>query len=316
MHRDASARTTVRILLAFFCVYLFWGSSFVAIRFTVQQIHPATVAGLRYCIAGVLLMAWLLVRGVSVRITRRDLIRVTGLGLLMFACNTVLLNYAATILPAGFTALIISTIPLFVALLNPSLPESGRTSPIGRIAVCTGFLGISVLLERTFRSGALTREALIACAALLLAAFAWALGSVLLRRTHFTAPELVTTCWQMLIGGAVDLVIGFSYGGPQSSHWTMSISLSVLYLAVFGTLAGYTSYVYLLRKVPVATAATYAYVNPIVAMLLGWALLSEAPDNGQWVGMVIVLASVAAVIRAKPEMAPVEARAIELSPVS
>lgn len=308
MHRHASRPAQRLVPLAFASVYLFWGSSFVAIRYSTQMLHPAFVAGLRYCIAGIVLLAFLLIRGQSLRITRRDLLYVSGLGLLMFTCNTVLLSYGGKVLPAGLTSLIISTIPLFIALLEALLPSGVRTSWWGRTGILAGFFGLFLLLQSGLRASASVPEATLAAAALVAAAFAWALGSVLLRRIHFTAPQLVTTCWQMLIGGIVDLLIGVAFGGLQSSHWTTGATLSLLYLAICGTLIGYTSYTFLLRNVTVSSAATYAYINPLVAVLLGWVLLKESPAQSQWLGIVVVLTSVAMVVTAKPR------RVLEVKP--
>jgi drug/metabolite transporter (DMT)-like permease len=297
MHGNTSSRqTTLKIVLAFACVYLFWGSAFVAIRYSVQFVHPAFVAGIRYLIAGSALMGFLLVRGNRLKIGRRDLLQVTGLGLLMFTCNTLLLSYGGKQLPAGLTALIISTIPLFIALIEAFLP--GKTTPTlwAWLGIVTGFVGISLLLRRSVSEGPLLGGAALAALGVVIAAFAWALGSVLLNRMTFQAPPLVCTCWQMLIGGIVDVLIGLGSGGYYTSQWNIAVCLSLLFLAVFGTLAGYTSYSFLLREVPISSVATYAYINPLVAVLLGWLLLDEPLTASEWVGLVIVLVSVAMVV--------------------
>jgi drug/metabolite transporter (DMT)-like permease len=139
-------------------------------------------------------------------------------------------------------------------------------------------------------------------AALLIAALAWAIGSVLTRRMTFKATSLVCISWQMLIGGTINLLIGAGLGGFQSSRFTPMSVASIAYLAIFGTLVGYTSYAYLLRNVSLTRAATYAYVNPVVAVLLGWLILGEALAAGEWVGLLVVLFSVAIVVSAKPKV--------------
>ena len=137
---------------------------------------------------------------------------------------------------------------------------------------------------------------------LIIAAIAWAVGSVFSQRMEMKASPLVSSTWQMLIAGSVNMLIGLMSGGLQSSHWTRGAWLATLYLAIFGSLAGYTSYMFLLRNVRLSTVATYAYVNPIVAVLLGWALLHETLHGSEWVGMGIVLASVAVVIASRPRV--------------
>lgn len=301
MHATPSPRLhTAKVILAFACVYLFWGSAFVAIRYSVQMVHPAFVAGIRYVIAGLVLLAFLLFRGERLRLTRRDLWRVTGLGLLMFTCNTLLLSYGGKTLPAGLTALLISTIPLFIALLQSVLPGRAATSAWGWAGVITGFLGIALLLRHSLRAGLLPQNALPAALGLLAAAFAWALGSVLLSGIRFDAKPLVCTCWQMLIGGGFDILFGIAAGGHRTSQWSAGAWLSLFFLAIFGTLAGYTSYSYLLRWVSINSVATYAYINPLVAVLLGWLLLDESLKASQWFGITIVLLSVAFVVNFQP----------------
>jgi drug/metabolite transporter (DMT)-like permease len=115
-----------------------------------------------------------------------------------------------------------------------------------------------------------------------------------------TASPLVLSCWQMLSAGCINMVIGISCGGIQTSHWTRGAWGATLYLAVFGSLLSYTSYLFLLRHVRISAVATYAYVNPVVAVLLGWLILHERLHGIEWLGMVLVLGSVAVVITAKP----------------
>lgn len=287
---------TIKIAVAFACVYFFWGSAFVVIRYSVQMVHPAFVAGIRYVIASLVLIVFLAIRGDDLKIRGRELAQVTGLGLLMFTCNTLLLSYAGKKLPAGLTALLISTIPLFIVLLQVALVRKSHLTYWSWVGVVTGFLGIGLFLRQSINGHLLSESAMPAALSLLLAAFAWALGSVLLSRMKFQSPPLVCTCWQMMIGGVVDVLIGLGAGGYHSSQWKPEAWLSLIFLAIFGTLAGYTSYSFLLRRVSIASVATYAYINPLVAVLLGWLLLDEPLTISQWIGLIVVLGSVALVV--------------------
>jgi drug/metabolite transporter (DMT)-like permease len=172
----------------------------------------------------------------------------------------------------------------------------------------TGFLGIALLLGQGVHLGVLPQGAILASVGLLTAAFAWALGSVLLTRISFTAPSLVCTCWQMLIGGVVDMLIGVGAGGYRSSSWSLEAWLALIFLAIGGTLLGFTSYSFLLRRVSLTSVATYAYINPLVAILLGWLLLDEPLMASQWLGLVIVLGSVAVVVSFPARASQVSAR--------
>jgi drug/metabolite transporter (DMT)-like permease len=171
---------------------------------------------------------------------------------------------------------------------------------MGWAGTFTGFAGLALLTSRSIRGQSLTSANALACAALIFAAIAWAVGSVLSQRMEIKASPLVSSTWQMLIAGSVNMLIGVMSGGLRTSHWTRGAWLATLYLAVFGTLAGYTSYMFRLRNIRLSTVATYAYVNPIVAVLLGWAFLHEMLHGSEWVGMAIVLVSVAVVIASRP----------------
>ena len=289
-----------QILLAFASVYILWGSTFVAIRYVAQLLHPAFVSGLRYVIAGAISMTYLLLRRRPVWLSRSEWGRVTLLGVLMFTINTTLVSYGGKVLSAGLTALFIASIPLFVAVLEAALPGGSSMNKLGWLGTMTGFAGLGVLMNHNIRGQSLTSDTALASIALIIAAIAWAVGSVMSQRMEIKTSALVSSSWQMLIAGSVDLLIGIGSGGLQSSYWTRGAWLAMLYLAIFGSLASYTSYMFLLRNVRLSTAATYAYVNPIVAVLLGWGLLHETLHGAEWVGMGIVLASVAVVIASRP----------------
>jgi drug/metabolite transporter (DMT)-like permease len=293
----------VQIAFAIASVYILWGSTFVAIRYVAQMLHPAFISGLRYVIASAISMTYLLLRRRSIRLSRREWWQVTLLGLVMFTINTILLNYGSKVLSAGFTALFISSIPLFIAVLEAALPGGTSMNRMGWAGTFTGFMGLALLTSHSIRGQSLTSANALACAALIIAAIAWAVGSVLSQRMEIKASPLVSSTWQMLIAGSINMLIGVMCGGLRSSHWTRGAWLATLYLAAFGSLAGYTSYMFLLRNVRLSTVATYAYVNPIVAVLLGWALLHETLHGSEWAGMGIVLVSVAVVIASRPRVA-------------
>lgn len=288
------------ILLAFAGVYLCWGSSFVAIRYGVKLLHPAFVAGLRYVLAGSVLLGVLAAMGHRVRVSRREARQLALLALIMFTCNTVLMSYGSVVLSAGMTALILATIPLFMGLFESVAPGGQSMGPVRWAGTLAGFAGLLVLLHHRLAAQSVTSSTGLACAALIGAAISWAFGSVLARRMKFEAPTLVCSAWQMLIGGTVNLGLGVALGGLHSSHWTRGAWLAMLYLALVATLGGFTSYMFLLRNVSLASAATYAYVNPVVAVLLGWVFLGERRAGAEWAGMAIVLASVALVLTRRP----------------
>jgi drug/metabolite transporter (DMT)-like permease len=222
----------------------------------------------------------------------------------MFTINTTLVTYGGKVLSAGLTALFVASIPLFIAVLEAVLPGEMSMNKIGWLGTVTGFAGLAVSTSRGVQGQSLTSASALASIGLIVAAIAWAVGFVIARRVEIKVSPLVSSSWQMLIAGSINLLIGMASGGLQSSYWTCGACLAMLYLAIFGSLAGYTSYMFLLRNVRLSAAATYAYVNPIVAVLLGWLLLHEKLHGTEWVGMGIVLVSVAVVITSRPKLSP------------
>jgi drug/metabolite transporter (DMT)-like permease len=189
---------------------------------------------------------------------------------------------------------------MFIAVLEAFVPGGTSLSALGWAGTLTGFVGLVLLTSRSLRGQPITSAAGLACLALVVASLAWAAGSIISKRMMLTASPLVLSCWQMLSAGCINMVIGISCGGIQTSHWTRGAWGATLYLAVFGSLLSYTSYLFLLRHVRISAVATYAYVNPVVAVLLGWLILHERLHGIEWLGMVVVLGSVAVVITAKP----------------
>ena len=285
-----------RIGIAFGFVYFVWGSTFVAIRFAAQMLNPAVLSGLRFLVAAMVLMGVLALRHQSLHMPAAEFGKVILLGLLMFTVNTVLVNYASRTVPAGFTALVLATIPLMVGVLQSMLAGARRISPLRSAATVTGFLGIWLLISSNTNSNLAAGSSASACAALLVAAAAWAVGSVLAHRFRLSSPPLVLCAWQMLVGGAVNLTIGLATGGWTTAHWTGTLWAAVLYLAIFGSLASYTAYLFLLRNVPISLVSTYAYVNPAVAVFLGSTIQHEPLHGRQWAAMALVIASVAVVL--------------------
>jgi drug/metabolite transporter (DMT)-like permease len=206
-----------KIFLAFASVYVLWGSTFVVIRYVAQILHPAFVSGLRYLIAGVVSMTYLLLRGRRVRLAGAEWWQVTLLGFIMFTINTTLVTYGGKVLSAGLTALFVASIPLFIAVLEAVLPGEMSMNKIGWLGTVTGFAGLAVLTSRGVQGQSLTSASALASIGLIVAAIAWAVGFVIARRVEIKVSPLVSSSWQMLIAGSINLLIGMASGGLQSS---------------------------------------------------------------------------------------------------
>ncbi len=297
------------IVIAFACVYFFWGSTFVAIRYGVRFLSPAFVSGFRYFIAGVLLMAILAARGVNLRVSGPELMRAFRIALLMLTLNNVMLSWGEQYITAGYAALLAAGIPLLIALSETLIPGGTPLNRAGWAGTAIGFGGLTLLLAPVLRNGLTThaegdRAVLTGTLILLVANVGWVAGSLYSGRHPTTLNPLLAAAWQMLLGGGINILLGSVLGGWQHAQWNRGAVLAVLWLGVFGSLVGYTAYTYLLHTVPLAKVATYAYVNPIVTVSLSAVFLHEGLHGSQWIAMAIILAAVAIVTASKARPTP------------
>jgi drug/metabolite transporter (DMT)-like permease len=264
------------VVLALGIVYVVWGSTYLAIRWALETIPPFTMASTRYLVAGGVLLAWVKARGAP-RIELRDLRPAFLVGGLMLLCGNGGVVWAEQRVGSGLAALLVAVEPLFIVLLQATLPQE-RKRPSGRalVGVGLGVAGVVLLVGPVGQGG--ERADLAGAGAVLFAAFAWALGSLLSR--HFTpsASPLQATALQMLAGGI--LLGGASGLAGEWSRFSPGLvsaksAASVAYLVVFGSLVAFTAYIWLLRAASPALVSTYAFVNPVVAVFLGWLLAHE-----------------------------------------
>lgn len=270
-----SARAS-RVWFALAIIYVVWGSTYLAIRWGLETIPPFTMASSRYLVAGAVLFAFAKVRGAP-RLEARDVVPAFVTGGLMLLCGNGGVVWAEQRITSGLAALLVAVEPLFIVLLQATLPQE-RKRPSGRalVGVALGVVGV-VLLVGPVKAGS-ERVDLVGAAAVLFAAFAWALGSLLSRTFAPPASPLQATALQMLAGG---VLLGSASGvagewGRFSPALVSGRSLAaVAYLVVFGSLVAFTAYVWLLRAASPALVSTYAFVNPVVAVFLGWLLAGE-----------------------------------------
>ncbi len=294
-----------RVVLAFACVYFFWGSTYTAIRVAGLHLAPPLVGASRSSLSTVLLILICIVRGSSLRVTRREAWQLALVGVLFMSGNNVLLTWAETMVPSGLASLVIATMPIMIALLETGLPGGEALNRRGWAGVLLGTLGILALVSPSLRN---TEPAsgrhLFAFGILLLAALMFAVGSVLARRFKFKMDMFVATTWQLGASAVLNLVIAVSGGTLRSAVWTRAGVEAVVYLAVFGTIVGLSAYTYLLQHVPVTKVSTYAFVNPMIAVLLGLVLLHERLAPTEVLGMGIIVAAVAMVILSRVKRNP------------
>jgi drug/metabolite transporter (DMT)-like permease len=283
---------------ALWIVYLVWGSTYLAIRVMVETVPPLLGAGTRFAVAGALLLVALTVRlgPRAVRPTRRQLLGAALVGLLLPGANAVV-SVAEQTVPSGLAALLIASVPLWVIGLRRLAGERIARASAG--AVLLGFVGVALLVRPGPQSGTASVVGMLTC---VVAAVMWASGSFASSRLDMPRHPLVSTGWQMLIGGLACLVAGLLAGeGPQvdpAAFSTRSL-LALAYLIVFGSWVAFSAYVWLLRNAPLSQVATYAYVNPVVAILLGWLILSEVVAPVTIAGAAVIVVAVAVAVRSE-----------------
>ena len=306
-----------RIILAFACVYFFWGSTYGAIHIAGLHLAPPLVGALRTLISAGVLALFCLARDISLRVPSRTAWQLILVGILFMSANNVLLIWAETKVPSGYASLVIAMIPILVALMETALPGGETLNLRGWLGTLLGAIGMFALLwPALHRAGATPeRRSLAGFVILVLAAISFAVGSVLSRRFHFKVYTFAATTWQIAAASVVNLIIAIAAGNFQTADWTAAGVLSVLYLALFGSVVGLTAYVYLLKHVPVTKVSTYAFVNPVIAVLLGVAIFHERLASAEVLGMVIILFAVATVILSRTKAAPIPSDATQEVPI-
>jgi len=292
-YSEHKAATTASIVVAFACVYFFWGSTYTAIRVGAAQMPALLLAGTRFLSAGVLLLAWCRWRGLRLVWPPKTMLFLGMIGLLLLGGGNVGLVYAEQTVPSGLASLAFAVTPLYVALIEMVLP-GGEPLPLrGWLGLLLGFAGLAALLWPSLHSGLSgDRVMLLALAALLGGAFSWTLGSILSRHARLQANSFVAASWQMLFAGAFNLSLGTLLGQWRHFHLNAAATGSLAYLITGGSLLGYTGFIYLLEHVPVAKVMSYTYVNPVVAVLLGIFLLHERPVSAEFAGMSCIVVAV------------------------
>ena len=294
-----------RILIAFACVYFFWGSTYSAIRIAGEHLAPPLVGAIRSLFSTVIICGICMLRGTSLRVPLRTAWRLALIGILFMTVNNLLLIWGETKVASGLASLIIAMIPIFVAVIETALPGGERLNLRGWAGTMLGALGMLVLLWPTLhRTQGTERRSLAGFLILIAAGLAFAVGSVLSRRFHFRVDSFVATAWQLGCAGLVNIVIAAAGGTFRTAHFTLPGIVAIVYLATFGSVVGLTAYTYLLKHVPVTKVSTYAFVNPVVAVLIGIAFLGERLEPAEITGMLLILVAVATVILSRTKAGP------------
>ena len=293
--------------MAFAAVYVIWGSTYLAIRFGVATIPPFIMAGTRFAVAGSLLYAWARLRGAPAPAPREWLSAAVVGVLLLFIANGGV-TWAEQRVPSGIAALLAATVPCWIVVLDWTLHGGARPRPGIVAGLAAGLLGVILLVGPAQFFGT-ERLDMVGITVLLFASVSWAVGSLYSRKATLPASPLLATSMEMLAGAAALYTLALLTGEFSSFRpdaVTMRSWLAVGYLATFGSIIGFSAYVWLLRVAPASRVATYAYVNPVIALLLGWALAGEAFTAQMLVAAgVIILGVVLIITRQSRDDSPV-----------
>ncbi|MFZ0284316.1 MAG: EamA family transporter [Terriglobales bacterium] len=289
------------VFLAFGLVYFFWGSTYLAIDIAVEEIPPALMCAIRFLIAGVFMLVFCALRKRRIRYSPRQLGQMALIGVLLLVGGNLTLSYAETHIPSGLAALIIAVVPLWFLILDTLILGDHHVSARGKTGLGVGLVGLAVLLwPQLMATTHLGHRQLWASLSLLGGSFSWALGSVLAKK--WKSPDVdpfSATAWEIIAAGLANLCIAGVLGDTARVVWTARGLGAIVYLVICGSWIGYTAYIWLLGHVPTSKVSTYAYVNPVVAVFLGWLVLREPIDAYILAGSAIVVASVVLVTSAQ-----------------
>ena len=311
---NGAAAPAWKVWTALWTVYIVWGSTYLAIRVAVETLPPFLHAGVRFLIAGTIMYAilWLRLGRQGVRVDLRQVGAAAFVGTALLLGGNGLVAVAEQEVPSSLAALIIASVPLWVVVMRRVTGD--RVSRGTLIGVVIGFAGVAVLLSPGSSNGVALGPQLV----LVVASLCWATGTFASPRLPLPPDPLVSTALQMLCGGAA-LVLAAGVTGEfadvRPERFSAASLIAVVYLIFIGSLAAFTAYTWLLQHAPVSKVATYAYVNPVVAVFLGWFFASESITPAILIGAAIVVASVASTVRQEsrpraPLLAPAPAEPV------
>ena len=285
-----------KLIAAFAAVYVIWGSTYLAIRFAIETMPPFLMASTRFLVAGAILYAWTMARGAP-RPTRVNWKAAIIIGAMLLAAGNGAVVWSELRVPSGVVALVVAVVPLWMVLIDWRFGSRRRPTGLVIGGVLLGLLGLFMLIG----PGALLGDGQIdtlGMVVVMMGSLSWAAGSIYARSAPLPKLQLQGAAMEMLAGGALLGLFGIALGEPGQVVWSqidLKSLLSVLYLIFFGSLVAYSAYIYLLGATTAARVATYAYVNPVVAVLLGWAFADEALTPRMLVAAAVIIAAVAVI---------------------
>jgi drug/metabolite transporter (DMT)-like permease len=297
---DVSKQTAWKTLLAFGIIYLVWGSTFLAIRIGVHEVPPLLFAAIRFLIAGAVLTGWMMAKGERLP-SGQQWTSVLLLAFLIFVVDYGLLFWAEQRVPSGIAAVMLATIPVFTAVLEIIFLGTQRLTLRLAMALLTGVAGVAVLMSRSLHLGG-TPIARSGAIALIIGALSWSVASLLSKKLSLPQSKALSSGTQMLVGGVLLAAVASALGEPRGFHpqdVSVKAWMALVYLIVAGSIIGFTAYVWLIHHESPTKVGTYAYVNPVVAVLLGYFFAGEPLGLRTVLGSLCILISVVMITTAR-----------------
>lgn len=311
----------LRLIVAFTLLYVCWGSTFMAIAVAVKNMPPFMMGATRFLASGLLMLGYCALTGRKLWPSRNELLVLAAIGILLLSGGNVSVGWAEKYVPSGLAALILAVTPLWVALIEAFILRKARLSRKGLVGLALGMVGLFILLwPRIQSTSALGRMELLGCLVLIVAALSWTCGTLLSKYSKVSVDPFTATGWQMFCAGMFNLAGAAVLGQIGEAHWNWAAIGSIAYLVTGGSLLGFTAYIWLLEHVATAKVATYAYVNPVIAVILGTIFLHEPLDAYILAGTAVIVGGVVLVttsnvkkMRPAPAATPAEPTALEVS---
>jgi len=281
--------------IAFAIVCLVWGTTYLAIRVAVETIPPFLLTAIRFTIAGIVMLAIGRVRGERQRLDRATLVNLAIIGFLMITIGNLAVVWAEQWVPSGMAALLVATAPFWMAILETFRTDGERVNLRTAIGMLIGFSGVAMLVLPHGGESGLGAQVIIGAIVIQVGSMAWQLGSILGKYKIKHVPLLTSAALQMLFGGLACFAIGFALGEASRFHVNARTLGALAYLTILGSIVAYSAYVYALAHMRTTHSSLYAYINPVVAVILGWLILHEPLTVTSIVAMCVILAGVALV---------------------
>jgi drug/metabolite transporter (DMT)-like permease len=300
-------------IAAFIVVCIVWGTTYLAIRVAIETIPPLLMTSIRFATAGAALLIVCLARGQRIPRDRATLANLAFIGCLMVTVGNLAVVWAEQWVPSGMAALLVATAPFWMAILELFRPDGERLDARRIVGMMIGFVGVAMLVTPSGPDGHYDVHFILGAIVIQIGSLGWQLGSLRGKYHLSGVPLLVSSSLQMLFGGIITAVIAVALGEPARFAINARTFAALAYLTVFGSVIAYSAYVYALAHLRTTTSSLYAYVNPVVAVILGWLILDERLTWMSITAMVVILGGVALVQTAKPmprpAVAPEQAKA-------